>query len=88
VHGIEDGRRYIFEEAQQIGDSLALAVGQHRVVDAVLGASCAGKCQSGCAMDGGRARCIPPQQAPQSLEKNWDTPMFAIQGPRGPARGL
>lgn len=38
--GRGSGRRYIFKEAKEIGDSFTLAVGQHRVVDAVLGASC------------------------------------------------
>jgi hypothetical protein len=34
------GSRYIFKEAQEIGDSFTLAVGEDRVIDAVLGASC------------------------------------------------
>jgi hypothetical protein len=35
------GSRYIFKEAQEIGDSFTLAVGEDRVIDAVLGASAA-----------------------------------------------
>lgn len=30
---------YIFEEAQEIGDSFALTISQHRIVNAVFGAS-------------------------------------------------
>lgn len=40
----------------------------------------------------GLARCIPPQQEPQTLEKNWETPMMqsAFQGSWAwePARGV
>ena len=79
--------RYVFEEAQQVGDGFALAVGQHGVIDAVLGASCAIE-PLVVLCDSGRARCIPPQQVPQSLEKKWETPIVAVQGPRGPARGV
>lgn len=36
---------YIFKEAQQVGHGLALAVGQHGVVDAVSRAPCNGASQ-------------------------------------------
>lgn len=40
----DGGSRYIFKEAQEIGDSFTLAIGEDWVVDAVLGAPCVWQC--------------------------------------------
>lgn len=74
-HEGSDGQTDVFQEAEQVGHSFPLAVGQDWIVDGVFGASWRGRLAMG--VDGRRLRAgsSPPQQVAKSLEAKLDSPM-------------
>lgn len=81
--------QYVLEEAQQVGDGFALAVGQDGVIDAVLGAAW-GVCQSSAAGGTGVVvvQCLPPQQELKTLEQKSESPMAADVSDLSAVRGV